>query len=211
MSEQPARRQENERQYALIDQMLTMHSSYRDRMDRRAFWLNTALIGLSLFLTVFAFVGDDILRALGCDPAMTRFVLGLVATVVLICSITEFRVDWQSVAGQHTEAASLLAAMKAKYRKSFAETGGDDSKKNARLTTEYDKLMSVLPTIPDRWFTRLKAEHQFKCILSERISLCPKAPKWYLWLQLRREGIQGARQLAKERLSDEQADSTETP
>ena len=208
--EKSTSKEENERQYRIIDQMLTTHSSYRDRMERRAFWLNTALIALSLFLTVFAFVGDDLLRALGFDPAMTRFVLGFTAAVVLICSITEFRVDWRSVAGKHADAVPLLAAMKAKYRKSFTETGGDDSKKNATLTTGYDKLMDGLPSIPDRWFNKLKAENQFKRLWSERISLCPKAPKWYLWLQLRREGIREARQLAKDRQNGQQAESTET-
>ena len=67
--EKSTSKKENERQYGIIDQMLTMHSSLRDRMERRAFWLNTALIASSLFLTVFAFVGDDLLRALGLDPA----------------------------------------------------------------------------------------------------------------------------------------------
>src|SRR2546425_528267 len=97
---------ENERQYGVIDQMLTMHSSYQDRMERRAFWLNTVLIASSLFLAIFAFVGDELLRAVGLDPAMTRFLLGLTAVVVLIGSITEFRVDWRSVAGRHAEAVS---------------------------------------------------------------------------------------------------------
>lgn len=197
-------KQENERQYGIIDQMLTMHSSYRDRMELRAFWLNTSLVALSLFLAVFAFVGDDLLRVLGSDPAIARLVLGLAAVVVLICSITEFRVDWRFVAGGHAKAVSMLAAMKAKYRKSFTETEGNDPKKNARLTSEYDKTMSILPAIPDRWFNKLKAEHQFKRLLSERISLCPKAPKWYLWCQLRLEGIREARQTARERQDEQQ-------
>ncbi len=195
----PTTKEENERQYGIIDQMLTMHSSYRDSMERRAFWLNTALIALSLFLTVFAFVGDDLLRALVLDPAMTRFFLGLAAVVVLICSITEFRVDWRSVAGRHAEAASRLATLKAKYRKLFAETGGNDPRKNAWLTSEYDKMMSSLPPILERWFNALKAEHRFKRLLSERISQCPKAPTWFLRVQLRIEGIREALRLGKER------------
>ena len=158
----PATKEENERQYRVIDQMLTMHSSFRDRMERRAFWLNTALIASSLFLTVFSFVGDDLLRALSLDPALTRFVLGLVAVVVLICSITEFRVDWRSVAGRHAEAVSRLARMKARYRQSFTDTGGNDPQANAVLTSECDNMMSNLSTIPDRWFNVLKAEHLFQ-------------------------------------------------
>ena len=204
--ENPITKEENERQYAVIDQRLTMHSSYRDRMERRAFWLSTSLIAISLYLCVFAFVGDDLLSALGFDPPLTRFFLGLGAILVLICSITEFRVDWRSVAGRHLEAVLRLTDLKAKYRKSFAESGGKEPKKNARLTSEYNKTMRSIPAIPDRWFNKLKAEHQFKRLLSERISQCPKTPSWFLRLQLRREGIREAWQIGKERSDDHQRD-----
>lgn len=195
---QPTTKEENERQYRVIDQMLTMHSLLRDRMERRAFWLNTALIASSLFLTVFTFVGDDVLRALNLDPALTRFVLGLVAVVVLICSITEFRVDWRSVAGRHAEAVSRLARMKAKYRQSFTDTGGNDPLMNTILTSECDNMMSNISTIPDRWFNVLKAEHQFKRLLSERISQCPRTPILFLRFQLLIEGIKDTLQLRKD-------------
>ncbi len=200
--------EENNRQYGLVDQTLTMHASYRDRMERRAFWLNTALIVFSFFLCVFAFIGDDVLRAVGLDPALTRFVLGMTAVLVLVCSITEFRVDWRSVAGKHGEAVSRLADLKSKYRKSFDETGGLDPKKNARLTSEYNKVMNSLPVIPDRWFNKLRAEHRYKRLLSDRVSKIPKAPIWYLRLQLRWEGIAEARQFAKDRRDDRQPKDT---
>lgn len=182
-------REESERQYSVIDQLLTMHSVLRDRMNRRAFWLNTALVGFSLLVTAFVFVGDDVLRTLSFEPAIARFILGVAAVLLLVCSITEFRVDWRSVAGKHAEAASRLGALKAKYRKEFAETRGDDATTNARLTSEYDSVMASLPAIPDRWFNVLKAEHQFKRLLSERITQCPKTPTWFLRLKLRIEGI----------------------
>lgn len=185
-------KEENERQYVVVDQMLTMHSLLRDHMERRAFWLNTALIASSLFLTVFSFIGDDLLRALGFDPVITRFILGMAAVVVLICSITEFRVDWRTISGRHAEAASRLGVVKARYRKSFTEMAGNDPKRNARLTSEYERIMASLPAIPDRWFNVLKAEHRFKRLLSERISLHPKTPIWFLRLQLRFEGIRQA-------------------
>lgn len=198
-AQKPPTKEENERQYRVVDQMLTMHSSFRDRMDRRAFLLNTALVACSLFLTVLAFVGDDLLQALGYYPTMTRFVLGLGGVVVLIFSITEFRVDWRSVAGRHAEAVSRLADLKAKYRKYFAETGGQDDKKNNRLTSEYERMITSLPPIPDRWLNVLKAEHCFKRLLSERISQYPKTPSWFLRLQLRMEGIREARGFGKGR------------
>jgi hypothetical protein len=190
--ERPTRKEENERQYVVIDQMLTMHSSLRDRLERRAFWLNTSLVGASLFLCVFAFVGDDLLRSVGLSPAPTRFILGFVSVVILLLTITEFRVDWRSFAGRHAEVVSRLTALKARYRKSFAETGGNDSKRNARLTSEYDKIVGGLAAIPERWFSALKIEYRFKRLLSERISQCPKTPQWFLRLQLRLEGVREA-------------------
>ena len=198
---------ENERQYVVLDQMLSMHSSYRDRLERRAFWLSVMLVAASLLLMVLGFIEDSMLAKAGLDPGTTRFVLGMIGVFMLVCSITDMRADWRSVAGRHAEAADRLAELKSKYRKAFTETSGDDSKKNTRLTSEYDKTMSDLPAIPDRWFNTLKAEHQFKRLFSERISLCPKAPKWYLWFQLRREGIQEARKLAGKCINGDKPDS----
>lgn len=185
-------KQENERQYELIDQLLSMHSTLRDRYRRRSFLLNTSLIGISLFLSVFAFVGDDVLKSLSYHPPMTRFVLGFSAVIVLLLSITEYRVDWRAIGARHIEAVKCLAKLKAKYRKAFNESTGNDSKKNSRLMIEYDKTMAILPPIPERNFNQLKASHQYKRILSQRLSQNPKAPAWFLRAQLRLEGMRTA-------------------
>ena len=202
-TENDSTKQENERQYALIDQLLSMHSSLRDKYENYAFWLNTIQIGISLLLCAFAFVGDNVLRSLGYEPAMARFVLGFFAVVVLLLSITEFRVDWKATGSKHGEAVEHLAGLKAKYRKAFNESAGSDSKKNSRLTTEYNKTMEILPPIPERHFPQLKAAHQFKRILSQRLSLNPKAPVWILQAQIRWEGIRAA--LKKEGTNDADA------
>lgn len=185
---------EFERQYRVIDQMLTMHSSLRDRMERRAFWLNTSLLALSVFLTVFAFVGDEVFQALGLESSVTRFVLGVVSVAVLIISITEFRVDWKSVAARHADAAKRLGDLKAQYRQALAasregDVGGSELE---RLTREYQRITNSLVPIPDRWFNALKSEHLFKQLLSKTISEYPKTPVWFLRLRLRLEGFQEA-------------------
>ena len=182
-------KQENKRQYELTDQLLSMHSSLRDKYDRRAFLLNTALIAVSLFLCVFAFVDDGVLGSLGYHPPMARLVLGLCAVIVLILSITEFRVDWRATGAKHAEGVKHLAELKAEYRKAFNESAGNDSEKNSRLTDQYDMTMEKLPPIPEQHFNKLKANHQFKRILSQRLSQNPKAPEWFLRIQLRLEGM----------------------
>ena len=196
--EAPTTEEEIGRQYRVIDQMLSMHSILRDRMERRAFWLNTVLVASSLCLTVFVFVGDGLLEEIYLDPKSTRFALGLVAVVILISSITEFRIDWRAVAGRHADAALRLAELKAVYRRSRTDTVNNNPQKHRRLTSEYDKVMSILPPIPDRWFNKLKAEHHFKRLLSVRISQNPTMPMWLLRLQLRGEGLRKVRRVGKE-------------
>lgn len=180
---------ENERQYESIDQLLSMHSSLRDRYFKRAFLLNTSLISVSLFLCVFTFIGDDLIVSLGYNPSMTRFLIGLSAVVVLVISISEFRVDWRGKGSRHDEAVKLLAGLKAKFRKAYDRYSGDNLEVNNKLTNEYDKTMAILLPISENDFARLKANHQFKRELSYKISSNPKAPHWILRIQLRLEGI----------------------
>ena len=196
-------KQENERQYKVIDQLLSMHSSLRDKYERRAFWLNTVQIGISLFLCVFAFVGDNVLKSLEYEPAMARFVLGFSAVIVLLLSITEFRVDWREIGSRHVDAAKCLGRLKAKYRKAFNESGGNDPKKNICLMTQYDKTMANLQPIPERYFNQLKADYQFKRILSSRLTQNPKIPRCFLRIQIRLEGISAALKKKKTNCADE--------
>ncbi len=194
---------ENQRQYELVDQLLSMHSSLRDRYQGRAFWLNTFQIAVSLFLSVFAFVGDDTLLAFGYGPTITRFLLGYSAVIALTLSIAEFRVDWKVVGSRHANAAAQLAGLKARYRKAFTGSPGGDSSVQTGLTTEYDKTVAMLPTIPERHFVKLKARHQFKRLLSQAISHNPKVPRWFLCLQLRLEGVRKVLKRKEVDLADE--------
>lgn len=185
-------KEENERQYNLIDQLLSMHSTLRDKFESRAFWLNTVQIGVSLFLSIFAFVPDEVICSLGFDPAKGRYILGSLAVIVLLISITEFRVDWKSVGSRHSEAARHLAELKAKYRRAFSESAGEDLEENSRLTIEYERLLALLPPIPEQYFIRLKADHRFKVSLSKLVGRNPRAPVWFLSLLLRLKGMRSA-------------------
>lgn len=185
-------REENDRQYRLIDQMTTMHSVLRDRYARQAFLLNSGLLVASIFLNAFVFVDDKFYSTVGLKPDIAKLGLGISSIVVLGLSIIEFRVDWEGKASEHGEAAERFAALKSKYRQVYAATKGDDPKKNQSLSREFEKLHKTLTPIPEVDFPRLKAKHLVKRTLSERISRNPKAPVWFLMLQLRYEGIRQA-------------------
>ena len=186
---------EGTRQYEVVDRLLSMHAVLRDGYKRRALGLNTGQVGVSLFLSIFAFVSDEVLRSLGYEPDMARFVVGLSAAVVLLLSITEFRVDWRMSATRHDEAAECLAKLKARYRRSAARFGDGVGSDHAGLTADYEKAMADLPAIPERLFGRLKAAHEFKRALSRRIEENPLAPWWLLRTRLRLEGALAALRL----------------
>jgi hypothetical protein len=183
---------ENERQYRLIDQLLTMQSALRDRYARRAFLLSSGLLGFSIFLNAFVFVDDKVFAAIGMRPELAKIGLGITSVMVLILSIIEFKADWAGKAKQHGEAAERLAALKAKFRQVHNATKGEDLKKNQSLGREFEKLRKTLPAVPERDFLKLKSKHVVKTLLSQRISDNPKSPMCFLLLQLRIEGIQRA-------------------
>ena len=178
------RRKERERQYRLVDQSISMHAILRDRYSRRAFLLNTAQIAISLFLVVFAFVSDDVLNILGPTPEVVRLMIGLPAVLMVLVSMTEFRVDWRGVSARHADAVRQLAALKARYR---SEQEGDSD----LLTKDYNRLARELIPIPENHFVRLKAAHQFKVALSGQVSANPGVPHWLLAAKLRWRAILG--------------------
>lgn len=182
---------EGRRQYDVVDRLLSMHATLRDRYERRALCLNTSLVGVSLFLSIFAFVSDDVLRALGYEAAMARLVVGVAAIGVLLLSITEFRVDWRTSASQHDEAAERLAKLKAKYRRVIGGYEGGNGADYSGLAIEYERTMVGLRPIPERLFTRLKARHEFKKACSRRLDDHPGAPGWLVGVQLRVEAMWG--------------------
>ena len=183
---------ENERQYEVVDQSLSMYSFLRDAYERRAVALNIALLASSIFLCAFRFADDKVLAVFRLTPDTARISFGLTSVLILIISVVELRVKWKEVGGKYGDAAERLAALKGKYRKLYAETQGADANKNARLAREHEKVMRSLPTVPERQFNRLKSRHQFKKLLSKRITANPKAPEWFLRWQLRVEGIREA-------------------
>jgi hypothetical protein len=180
---------EYDRQCNVVDQMLSMHSLLRDSYLRCAFWLNTALLSTSIMLCAFVFATDTVFSVFGLRPDGARIGLGLASVIVLILSIVELRVNWGATAAKHADAASKLALLKAKYRKLYSETRGNDPKKNSRLGREYERIMKEIPPIPDRMFNRLKAKHLVKKRLSQMISEAPETPIWLHWIRLRYRGL----------------------
>ena len=174
---------ENERQYRIIDQLMTSHAVLRDRYGRRAGILNLSLLSLAIALNGFVFASDDILRSIFRERAgAAKATLGIISIALLVLSIVELRVDWEGQSRSHSEAVGRLSRLKAKYRETHAKKDGDSFDE---LTRDYASTMEALPPIPERSFTRLKAHHEFKRRLSQEISKHPGVPAILLSVRLR--------------------------
>jgi hypothetical protein len=181
---------ENERQYRVIDQMMTMHSILRDRYGRRARLLSIGLLAFAVALNAFVFADDKVLAVLfGSNLDAAKIGLGITSVVLMVLSIIEYRVDWEGLAQSHAEAVQRLGRLKAKYREAFSGSVAGTNPDHASLSQDYARTMEELPHIPEAQFHRLKARHAFKRRLSKEIDDNPGVPVSLLSLRLRARGI----------------------
>jgi hypothetical protein len=175
--------EENERQYRIIDQLLTAHAVLRDRYGRRARILSVFALGLAITLNGFVFASDDVLKFIfrGRVEA-AKIGLGFTSIGLLVLAILEFRVNWEGKRQSHSEGVDRLSRLKAKYREAHTTS---DQACWPRLSADYATTMQELPPVPERDFAALKARHEHKRLLSREISEHPGVPYLLLSLRLR--------------------------
>ena len=184
--------QENERQYKVIDQMVSAHSIKHDQYRTRARFLNLSLLGVSVLLSALVFAGNEVLDFFGITANGARFSIGLASISVFFLSLVEFRVDWAGLAARHGEAVRSLANLKMKYRRLYSSAEHDAPARLQELTQEYELTTGQVCPILEKEFNRLKGAHTFKRLLSQQIGKHPKAPPPLLSLKLRLQGIRDA-------------------
>ena len=140
---------ENNRQYRIVNQMLSMHSMLRDRYDRKATVLSILLLVSSGFLCAVVFVGENVNKVLGLDPSVANIVVGFASVFLLVLSVVEFRVDWNSKAGRHDEAVKELKNLKSLFRISYSKSQGLDNESNKRLSRKFNEVQSRITPIPE--------------------------------------------------------------
>lgn len=180
---------ENDRQYRVIDQMLSAHSMLRDKYRRLGTSLSVSLLAVAIVLNAFVFTTDEVLIPLGVRPSVAKIILGLMAVFALVLSIVELKVDWSGRSKLHQEAASKLAALKLSFRAAHHKVKAGDMTEAGRLTEEYTETMRGLTPVPEGAFPILCARHKYKQMLVQRLRENPTCPVWILRLLLRSEGI----------------------
>lgn len=176
-------RTEFDRQYRVIDQLLTMHSVLRDRYKRWSTTMSIAVLVFSVVGTAFAFATGATTFAIGPVSALRATWLGWLAVAVFTLSVVELRVDWAGKAREHATSVQRLGDLKNRYR-GASLTGADATDELAELGEEYARVMASITHIPDSRFLQLKAVHVRKVELSRMIDKAPGVPLWRLRLRL---------------------------
>lgn len=176
---------ENEREYRVLNQSLSMHATLAQEYLRRERLLNISLLLLSAVLCAFTFAEDSVLRLLGTSPAHVKLMLGVLSALVFGLSIVELKVNWLGIAEAHADAARRLGALKMKYRRVHASMEVDKMHDWSALSREYAETLQGLRPIDERQFVRLKAHHAMKLAFSQMVDRHPGVPLILLRLAFR--------------------------
>ena len=71
------------RQFHVLDQMLSMHSALRDKYRKRALLLNLSLLLASVFLCAFVFADKSIYLWFGLEPKVVNIFIGAASVFCL--------------------------------------------------------------------------------------------------------------------------------
>ena len=180
---------ESNRQYDLIDQLMSMHAFLCDKYKRRALILNIGLLVVSVFLCALVFADNAVLILFGVTSNKAKIGLGFLSIICFAISLIEYRVDWKGQAALHLDAVSKLATLKAEFRETYAKFKGENEGENKLLSQKYNDTMNNIISIPEALFVILKSRHLSKKILSQKVSECPGAPIFLLRLTLWYSGV----------------------
>jgi hypothetical protein len=171
---------ELERQFRLLGQMLTMHSVLVSRFSRLALMLDVALLAASVVFCATTFVSDDFFSSIGLTPKIIRLLLGIFSLLAFFAALVSLRVDWKASEARHKEAASKLGSTLALFRQTRNRSGGWAASSAADLNSKYWETMNGITPIPNRLFAPLKAKHLRKIEISMLLDSHSGIPIWFL-------------------------------
>lgn len=191
MEETPSEK-ETERQYRVLQQTLSAHTTLRDGYTAKA---KAAEILLLVCATVFCattFAGEGFYEDLGVSLQIGRLVLGIVSVLAFASSLVILVVDWKGSAARHSEAADKWSTALEEFRKLRTGDGSWPEEARATLNAAYWEADRNSTNIPERRFNRLKARHLQKVEVSRLISRHPGCPPLILSSMVRLRSVRRA-------------------
>lgn len=172
---------EIERQYRVLQQTLSAHSSLRDRANRKAKGAKSILLALSILFSVTTFAGNGFYEVLAVDPQIGRLSVGFASLFAVITSVILLIVDWEGEATRHSEAANRWSTVLRDFRTHRNDDGSWQEEQRVELSEAYWEADRNSANIPERVFNKLKARHLRKVATSKLISSYPGCPRILLW------------------------------
>lgn len=176
---------EHEREYRVIDQMISMHACIAQTKKSQALYLSVGLLFTSALTCALTFADDNTLRAIGIGQGRERLVMGLTSSILFGFSIIELRVDWGGIARAHDDARKRLSLLKAKYRIAAALPEAEGQATWSDLSKQYTETLASIAEIPEKSFGKLKARHHYKAELSRSIDKYTCVPVFVLATNLK--------------------------
>jgi len=189
---------ELQRQFRVLDQMLSMHSTLTNRFSRMSLVLDISLLSCAVVFCATTFASEDLFAALSLTPHRIKVVLGVISVLAFLASVISLRVDWKGRHASHKEASQKLTIILARYKELRSSSGEWPSEKSSELNQKYWAVMSNIPTIPDRSFAALKAKHLRKVEISRLLDSHPGCPLFLLRFLLLRNSIKDLGSRTKE-------------
>lgn len=171
----PTPDKELDRQFRVLDQMISMHAILRDRYNHLALCISLLLLASSVVFCATTFAKDYISNRLGVSAQLVGDVLGVASIVAFFGTLTLLVLDWKGKAVKHASAVYVLSNALAQFRKAKRERGWQTDRRDELHQTYWDAMNSV-PAVPDRQFPYLKAKHLRKMAISKMSDSLPGCP-----------------------------------
>lgn len=174
---------ELKRMKRVLNMMISMHSSLRDKYHRLSQTLNLTLFMSAIILNSLVFASSEHLMKLPLFNKNIELIIGLTSIVVFFVSILMLIVKWDQKSGNHEEAKNQLSHLLNECREMFNHPEKISDMQVIQYSKKYSQINSMLIAIPEGSFNRLKYKHLQKMALSKYISDHHKSP--YIITRLR--------------------------
>lgn len=88
---------ENNRQYRVIDQMISMHSRLRDQYHRKAIIAKIAIITFATIITGLSLMEPELFLTIGIASVELKLFTGISSIGIIILTLFELIVGWLSL------------------------------------------------------------------------------------------------------------------
>lgn len=173
------------RQYRVLKQTLSMHSSLRDEFITKSRVAEIVILVCSMVLCSVTFATEDFYRTIGMSLEQGRFIMGVSSVIVFILSLALIVLNWHRKAAQHGEAAKRWSSVLQRFRATRLEDKSWPLEIWPELSSLYWQANEFSIGIPERRFNALKARYLRKVIISRLKSKYPGAPRFILSLLIR--------------------------